>query len=156
LTSWHNFVASRTGSAANYPLVCHGRQLTTDSPSPQSERHCDEPARVPVESQANSEFEPKTQSGWTQLGWALMVVSVGVWLVFPFLSFFSLTGEQKLETAGAVFVLAEISFWGGAAMAGPDAARRMRSWWKGNEARSETQPPPSSTAKLEDSQRRDS
>lgn len=83
-----------------------------------------------------------------------MVASVVVWVVLPVLPFLPISGQQKLGAAGAVLVLAEIFFWGGAAMAGPDAARRMRSWWKENASSPETHSPlPSalpSAAKLED------
>lgn len=118
------------------------------------ERHCDEPIGAPVELQADSELEPKTQSGWTQLGWALMVASVAVWIIFPVLPFLPLTGPQKVGAAGAVFVVAEILFWSGAAMAGPDAVRRMRGWWKQTDSSSQSPLTPAAT--LDDRYQRDS
>jgi hypothetical protein len=65
-----------------------------------------------------------------RVGWGLMIGSAALWLVLPALPFTPLSGEQQLAAGGALIVTAEIVFWIGAALAGPEAARRMRSWWR--------------------------
>ncbi|MGK0485633.1 MAG: hypothetical protein ACJAYI_001141 [Myxococcota bacterium] len=68
-----------------------------------------------------------------QAGWALMVGSMGFWalvLVVPFLPY---SNGERVTAVGALLVLAEITFWVGALMAGPDAARRMKTWWRGSQ-----------------------
>ena len=59
-----------------------------------------------------------------------MVASLGLWALIPLLPFLPISGAQRLASAGVILVAAEIVFWIGALLAGPDAARRMRSWWR--------------------------
>ncbi len=59
-----------------------------------------------------------------------MAASLGLWALIPLVPFLPISGPQRLASGGAILVLAEVVFWIGAAMAGPDAARRMRSWWR--------------------------
>lgn len=67
---------------------------------------------------------------WARVGVVLMVSSLPLWpalLAVPFLPL-SLAGQGAVATG--IVVVAEVAFWGGAALAGPEAARRMRSWWR--------------------------
>ena len=69
-------------------------------------------------------------SRWAKVGTVLMIASLPLWpilLVVPFLPL----GIAARGAAGTVIVvLAEIMFWGGAALTGPETARRIRSWWR--------------------------
>ena len=59
-----------------------------------------------------------------------MSLSLLLWVCLlgvPFLPV-SMVGLGAVTTA--VIVVAEVAFWVGAAVAGPEAARRMRSWWR--------------------------
>ena len=71
-----------------------------------------------------------TYRGWARVGVCLMGLSLTLWVALPVVPFLPLSTAQKGGVATGVIVAAEIAFWGGAAMAGPTAARRMRSWWR--------------------------
>ena len=66
----------------------------------------------------------------TSTGIALMVVSLPLWVVLPIIPFLPLSVEERATFAGGLIILAEILFWCGAALAGPAAVRRMKSWWR--------------------------
>ena len=65
-----------------------------------------------------------------RFGVVLMGLSLGLWVALLGIPFLPLGGAAQATLAGSLIVIAEIAFWLGAALAGPDAARRMRSWWK--------------------------
>ena len=74
---------------------------------------------------------PKRATPWTRFGVGLIVVSMLLWVPLPVLPFLSVDGTTKVSVAGGLVVGAEVTFWLGAALAGPAAARRMRSWlWR--------------------------
>ena len=64
------------------------------------------------------------------VGVILMCASLGLWIVLLGVPFLPLSVAARGTVATAVIVVAEVIFWGGAALAGPEAARRMRSWWR--------------------------
>ena len=66
----------------------------------------------------------------SRLGWVAMIASLGLWGLLPLLPFLPISNAQRVAYAVGVLVAAEILFWVGAVMAGPDAAKRMRSWWR--------------------------
>ncbi len=68
--------------------------------------------------------------GLARVGVILMASSLPLWVLLPVIAFLPLSAAQKAGAATGLIVVAEIAFWGGAAMAGPTAARRMRSWWR--------------------------
>lgn len=73
------------------------------------------------------------QQKTVRAGWALMLGSMGFWalvLVVPFLPY---SNGARVTAVGALLVLTEITFWVGALMAGPDAARRIKTWWRGSQ-----------------------
>ena len=77
-----------------------------------------------------AEAGSKTGTGLVaRVGVTLMVASLPLWLVLPVLPFLSISGRAKATVGGMTAVLAELAFWGGAALAGPSAVRRLRSWW---------------------------
>ena len=74
----------------------------------------------------------KTSTGLVaRVGVTLMVSSLLLWLVLPVLPFLSISGTAKATIATMTVVIAELAFWGGTALAGPTAVRRLRSWWLG-------------------------
>ena len=64
------------------------------------------------------------------VGVILMSASLILWILLLGVPFLPLTVAARGTVATAVIVVAEVIFWGGAALAGPEAARRMRSWWR--------------------------
>ncbi len=66
----------------------------------------------------------------TRIGVVLMVGSLPLWLVLPILPFVGISTAGKAMAATAVVVIAELMFWGGAALAGPAAVRRVKGWWR--------------------------
>lgn len=69
-------------------------------------------------------------TAWTRLGVILMGLSLVLWLPLPVLPFLSMSAANKAALGGGLVVSAEVAFWLGAALAGPEAARRMRSWFR--------------------------
>ncbi len=65
---------------------------------------------------------------WTRAGVVLLVVSALLWVPLPFVPFLPLSTGAKAAVGSGLVVAAEIAFWAGAALAGPEAVRRMRSW----------------------------
>ena len=63
------------------------------------------------------------------IGVILMSASLGLWILLPGVPFLPLTVAARGTVGTALIVVAEVIFWGGAALAGPEAARQMRSWW---------------------------
>lgn len=59
-----------------------------------------------------------------------MIASVVVWLAAPVLPFLDIRNAQRVASIAGIAILAEVLFWIGALLAGPDAARRMKLWWK--------------------------
>ena len=59
-----------------------------------------------------------------------MVVSLPLWVVLPIIPFLPLSVEERATFAGGLIILAEVLFWCGAALAGPAAVRRLKSWWR--------------------------
>ena len=85
-------------------------------------------------SEAPSTAPTLPRSRWAFTGVILMSLSLLLWVCLlgvPFLPI-SMAGRGAVVTA--VIVVAEAAFWVGAAMAGPEAARRMRSWWRSSRA----------------------
>ena len=64
------------------------------------------------------------------IGVVLMGLSLALWVALPIVPFLPLQVGVKATVAGSQVVVAEVAFWLGAALAGPEAARRMRSWWR--------------------------
>lgn len=77
-----------------------------------------------------TEDAPAGRSRAATVGVVLMGLSLALWVALPFVPFLPLTAAAKVTGAGALVIVAEVAFWGGAALAGPTAARRMRSWWR--------------------------
>ncbi len=65
-----------------------------------------------------------------RVGVVLMGFSLALWVALPVVPFLPLSVATKATGATALIIVAEVAFWGGAALAGPTAARRMRSWWR--------------------------
>ena len=74
--------------------------------------------------------EPARASRWAVVGVILMSASLGLWILLLGVPFLPLSVAARGTAATAMIIVAEVIFWGGAALAGPEAARRMRSWWR--------------------------
>lgn len=108
--------------------------MQTASSSPEPLVPVSEPAEVVPEA------APARSHRWARVGVILMGASLPLWpalLAVPFLPL-SLAAQGAVVTG--IIVVAEVAFWGGAALAGPEAARRMRSWWRRRPARQESAP----------------
>ena len=73
---------------------------------------------------------PNRQSRVAVIGVVLMGLSLALWVALPIVPFLPFQVGVKATVAGSQVVVAEVAFWLGAALAGPEAARRMRSWWR--------------------------
>ena len=65
---------------------------------------------------------------WTRAGVVLLVASALLWVPLPILPFLPLSTGAKAAIGGGLVVAAELAFWAGAALAGPETVRRARSW----------------------------
>ncbi len=83
---------------------------------------------------AEDQTGTSTYGGLARLGVILMGLSLALWVVLPLVSFLPMTATGKAGFAGIQIIVAEVAFWGGAALAGPTAARRMKSWWRSTRA----------------------
>jgi hypothetical protein len=61
-------------------------------------------------------------------GVVLVGLSLALWVPLPVVPFLPLSTGAKAALGGGLVVGAEIAFWLGAVLAGPEAARRIRSW----------------------------
>ncbi|MEM7412112.1 MAG: transporter suffix domain-containing protein [Myxococcota bacterium] len=77
--------------------------------------------------------EPRKASPWSRLGGGLIMLSFLLWVPLPAIPFLSMATTDKALLGGGLAVSAEVAFWGGALLAGPEAARRARSWWRRRE-----------------------
>ncbi len=67
---------------------------------------------------------------WVFVGVILMSLSLLLWVCLLGVPFLPLSAAGRGTVATALIVIAEVAFWVGAVIAGPAAARRMRSWWR--------------------------
>ena len=81
-----------------------------------------------------NQMDARKYGGLAKLGVVLMGLSLGLWVALLLVPFLPITAAAKMGLAGAQIVVAEVAFWGGAALAGPAAARRMKSWWRSSRA----------------------
>ena len=72
---------------------------------------------------------------WARVGVILMASSLPLWPALLGVPFLPLSLAARGAVATGIVIVAEVAFWGGAALAGPEAARRMRSWWRRRPAR---------------------
>ena len=81
---------------------------------------------IPPELEKDEQTPPAGK--WPRVGAVLLGLSLVLWLPLPIIPFLSITTGAKASAAGGLVVVAEIIFWLGAVLAGPEAARRTRSW----------------------------
>ena len=77
-----------------------------------------------------SETSLGSHSVAARVGVCLMGLSLALWVALPVVPFLPIQVGIKATVAGSQVVIAEVAFWVGAVLAGPDAARRMKSWWR--------------------------
>ena len=73
-------------------------------------------------------MENPRESVWPKAGVGLLGLSLALWVPVPVVPFLPMSSGAKAALAGGLIAGAEIAFWVGAILAGPEAARRMRSW----------------------------
>lgn len=64
------------------------------------------------------------------VGVVLMGSSLALWLALLIVPFLPFAAGIKALIAGSQIVFAEVAFWLGAAIAGPEATRRWKAWWR--------------------------
>ena len=69
------------------------------------------------------------------VGVVLMGSSLALWVALPIVPFLPFGAGVKATVAGSQIVVAEIAFWLGAVLAGPEATRRWKSWWRSSRGR---------------------
>ena len=72
--------------------------------------------------------EEHRKSMWAKTGVGLLGLSLALWVPLPVVPFLPLSGGAKAALAAGLIAAAEIAFWLGAILAGPEVARRTRSW----------------------------
>ncbi len=72
--------------------------------------------------------EDHRESVWRKAGIGLLGLSLALWVPLPAVPFLPLSSGAKAALGGGLIAGAEIAFWVGAILAGPEAARRTR-WW---------------------------
>jgi len=65
----------------------------------------------------------------TRVGVIFMGASLALWVALPIVPFLPLENGEKAALAGGQVIVAEVIFWLGAVIAGPEAARRIRGRW---------------------------
>ena len=65
-----------------------------------------------------------------RIGIVLILLSGLLWFSLFAIPFLPLTVVQKATLAGGVFVGVQVAWWSGAAMAGPQAVAKLKSWRK--------------------------
>ena len=82
---------------------------------------------MPTNKGGNTYGQPRRAA---KVGVIFMGLSLALWIALPVVPFLPFTAAVRATIAGSLVIVAEITFWGGAALAGPVAARRIKSWWK--------------------------
>ena len=72
--------------------------------------------------------EDHGESVRSKVGVGLLGLSLALWVPLPAVPFLALSSGAKAALAGGLIAAAEIAFWVGAILAGPEAASRTRSW----------------------------
>ncbi|MEM7232375.1 MAG: transporter suffix domain-containing protein [Planctomycetota bacterium] len=70
------------------------------------------------------------------VGVVLMLGSLPIWPLLLVVPFLPMSLEAQAITATTMIVVAEIAFWLGAVLAGPEAAKRVRSKWRSRKSKS--------------------
>jgi len=63
-------------------------------------------------------------------GVGLIVFSGVLWLALPAVPLIPASNWWRGAVAGTIFVVAEIAFWVGCALAGADVVKRIRGWFR--------------------------
>lgn len=63
---------------------------------------------------------------WMRLGLIILGISLIFWALLPIIPFLPLSARSRAILGGIDFVLAEVSFWGGALLAGKEVVRKYQ------------------------------
>lgn len=93
------------------------------------------------------------------IGWALMIISTVTWLVgLLVIPFMPLSGTLKLSVIGALFGIAEITFWAALPFLGREVLKAFRrwmnplNWWRWYKNRNAPPAEPAEPAEPDDAQ----
>ena len=94
-----------------------------------SEADASEASTRPLVPMASEDTRQAPKGIWgTRIGVVAIVLSCLLWVPLPVLPFLPVEASTKAWAAGGLVVTAEIAWWAGAALAGPEAFRRLRRW----------------------------
>ena len=65
-------------------------------------------------------------SRWMRTGLVILGVSMVFWALLPAAAFFPLSTGKKAAAAGAIFIIAEVTFWLGALLAGKEVVQKYQ------------------------------
>jgi hypothetical protein len=63
---------------------------------------------------------------WTRIGLIILAISMGFWASLLVVPILPLSTGKKAILGGIVFVLAEVTFWGGAILAGKETVQKYQ------------------------------
>lgn len=63
---------------------------------------------------------------WTRLGLMILAISMVFWASLLAVPLLPLTTGKKAVVGGVIFVLAEVTFWGGAILAGKETVQKYQ------------------------------
>lgn len=66
----------------------------------------------------------------SRAGLVLIALSFLLWGALPIVPFLPLPTEDRVALGATLFIVMEVVWWGGLALAGPAAARRFSRWWR--------------------------
>ena len=64
-----------------------------------------------------------------RVGVIFIGASLPLWVALPVVPFLPFENREKVAVAGGLVIVAEVVFWLGAVLAGPEAVRRIRGRW---------------------------
>ena len=64
------------------------------------------------------------------LAYGLITLSCVAWAVLPVLPFLSFGHQQLMIWAGVVFVIAELTWWAGVLLLGPEVVDLVKRYWR--------------------------
>lgn len=63
-------------------------------------------------------------------GWLIIILSCLLWTVLPVVPFISLSSADKVYWGSLVFILAEITWYAGLLLLGPEAIAYIKGLWR--------------------------
>jgi hypothetical protein len=64
------------------------------------------------------------------VGWAIITLSCALWTALPLVPFLALSTAELTYWAGGLFIAAEVTWYAGLALLGPEAIVYLKSLWQ--------------------------